>query len=148
MILTAANFLNMGFKVSNDTDIIDRAISDAELFWLKNQIGDANYIRLSGTLESGTKDYVAVNGGTYDNRMFAGLKQTIAHVAFCNLLRDNINSVRTGSVQKYDENSRNVTGDDIYDVAKYHSTIAEQYLKEVCELLEITRTKINYWYEW
>lgn len=137
MILNSDYLINKGFKVSVDEEIIDKAIFDAEIFYVKSVIGDANYIRLStGPVPVGTDDDIALNGGVKDNKFYAGLKQAIANITYAFLLRDNVNAVRFGTVRKYDDNSSNVDETLLYNTSKHYFTIGKAYLKEVFDLLD------------
>lgn len=137
MILSVTDFKTYGFKLSTDNDAhITRAIEDAEMFWLKPAIGDANYMDMASATP--TPDHLIVmNGGSIGGRYLAGVKKAIAHWAFCAVLRDNINSTRFGSVQKADANSTKPNEDEIAEVMHYHSTIARRYLRECLEVLGV-----------
>ena len=135
MILGYEEFVALGFKVSADRQNVEKSIFDAEVFYVKSVIGDANYIMFSGDLLVDTKEYVLKNGGEYQGLYFAGLKRAIANIAFAFLLRDNVNSVRFGSIRKYDENSSNIDENLLYNTSRHHFTIGKTYLREVVDEL-------------
>lgn len=135
MIITANDLLSMGFRVSVDEDTIGRAIQDAELFYVKSVIGNANYITYTGTVEQGTNEYIYLNGGVVNGVHYAGLKLAVAHIAYAYLLRMNVNSTNFGSVRKYDENSSNIDEELLYSTTKHHFTIGKSYLRELLPVI-------------
>lgn len=133
MLLSTTDFLAMGFRAtSEDTALVDRAIKDTELFFLKNVVGESLYASML-MAQQGTDIYDAVNG----TPTMAGIKQAIGHYAFALMLVDNVNFTRTGSVKKRDDYSQPASEDDIYKMQRYHWTIAKRYIDEVCAFLDV-----------
>lgn len=135
MILTTEYLQETGLKLSVDDSVANKAIEDAELFYVKSVIGDDNYIRLLNEPVPESIDYAILNGGVYEGKYYAGLKRAIAHIAYAFLLRMNVNAVRFGTVRKYDENSSNVDERLLYSTSKHHFTIGKAYLKEVTSIM-------------
>lgn len=135
MILDTDTFLGYNFNVAGEfpESKIQHAIEDAELYCVKQKIGDANYISLlSDTTE-------IVNGGTVtdtegNTRIVAGVKKAIAYIAHCLLLYRNVTVTNFGTVEKKDEYSENITRDEIKEVAKLEHSIGMQYLRDVCDV--------------
>lgn len=145
MILSVQDFLAMGFRASGEDEaMIQRAIADTELFFVKNVVGVDVYEDMLAA-EQGTEYWYAVNG----TQTMAGCKTAIAHFAYSAMLLDNLNWTRTGSVKKRDDYSTPASEDEIYKLQRYHYTIGKQYMDEVCAFLGITpKYNINYLYEY
>lgn len=133
MILTAAELYNFGFPLSSEDDsAVQRSIKDAELFFVKNIIGESVYLRLHNA-EQGTDDYKAVNGTT----SMAGLKMAIAHLTMSELFKNFAYSTRFGVVRKTADESSLASVEQMQDLANRHRTIGNQYIREVCKFLNI-----------
>lgn len=145
MILSADDFLTMGFRASSeDREMIERAIADTEMFFLKNVVGEDVYGAMLNA-EQGSDYWYAVNGTS----MMAGCKVAVAHFAFATMLLDNLNWTRTGTVKKRDDHSTPADEDNIYKLQRYHYTIGKQYLDEVCGFLGVVPNwNTNYLYEY
>ena len=141
MILSYDDFCAMGFRASTeDAAMIERAIADTELFFVKNVVGADSYADML-TAEQGTDYWYAVNGTS----TMAGVKVAIGHFAFATMLLDNLNWTRTGSVKKRDDYSTPADEDNIYKLQRYHYTIGKRYMDEVCDFLGIKPNyNINY----
>ena len=134
MILTYNDIMNYGFRIGNDIKqpTVELAIETAELYYLQPSVKPSEFIELtelpatSVLLVGGL--YVDDNGSSH---YIAGLKKGLAHIAYAELLRININATTFGSVQKNDEYSVNV---DPKEQIKYFLAVGLQYVREVCEL--------------
>lgn len=67
-------------------------------------------------------------GGDVDGRLLLGLNKSIGYIAYALLLRDNVFLSVFGSVQKYDEYSRQA---DPQDIARMHYAEGEAGLRDV-----------------
>lgn len=134
MIVTATELINSGVaNISSEIDEakIENAISNAEMFVVKDRLGDALYL---GFL-NGTADDVLLDGGEYQGRYIVGLKRAIFNLAVAFLLRTDVAATIFGSVRKKDEYSENQTFETIDDYGRFYFTLGETYLKELCEVL-------------
>lgn len=152
MILTPQSLQQFGFRVSADQDLqVALAIESAEMFSLKGSIGDALYHSIDTARQSDAdqKYYNARKGGTFNGHTFAGIEKALAHLAYSNLLRDNLNATRFGAVKKTSDDSQLASSEDLREVAMYHATIYRHYLRDVCEYIGVEIESTNtYFYEW
>lgn len=126
--------MNYGFRIGNDIKqpTVELAIETAELYYLQPSVKPSEFVELTQLPATS----VLLVGGMYvdsdgKNHFVAGLKKGIAHIAYAELLRMNINATTFGSVQKNDEYSTNV---DPREQIKYFLAVGTQYVREVCEL--------------
>ena len=124
----------MGFRIGRDIPqtTVELAIETAELYYIQPSINPEQYEELRQLPATSA----LIVGGLFvdtDNKShyIAGLKKGIAHIAYAELLRMNINATTFGSVQKNDDYSTNV---DPREQIKYFLAVGTQYVREVCEL--------------
>lgn len=124
----------MGFRIGRDIPqtTVELAIETAELYYIQPSINPEQYEELRQLPATSA----LIVGGLFvdtDNKshFIAGLKKGIAHIAYAELLRMNINATTFGSVQKNDDYSTNV---DPREQIKYFLAVGTQYVREVCEL--------------
>lgn len=156
MIITTQELLSSGMPVSDEIDErkIEQAIFTSEQFILKPRIGDSLYIDIlndpeeySAILSGGPVEYEK-DGQTY-HKYLAGLKSALYNLSFALLLRDNVASTTFGSVLKKDDYSDQAGEERIIQVAKYHTEVGMQFIKEVTDYLGIDNTGKNLpnWFE-
>lgn len=136
----------MGFRIARDIPqaTVELAIETAELYYLQPSLKSSEFAALK-ELEPTA---VLIAGGLFvddkgESHYIAGLKKGIAHIAYAELLRMNINATTFGSVQKSDEYSTNVNP---VEQIKYFLSVGLQYVREVCELAGYkfsTQTGVN-----
>ena len=134
MILQYNEIMAMGFRIGRDIpqSTVELAIETAELYYIQPSINPEQFEELRQLPATSA----LLVGGLFvdtDNKshFIAGLKKGIAHIAYAELLRMNINATTFGSVQKNDEYSTNV---DPREQIKYFLAVGTQYVREVCEL--------------
>lgn len=138
MILTYNEIMAMGFRIARDIPqtSVELAIETAEMYYLQPSIKATEFAELVDMDATA----VLIAGGLFVDgqgvsHYIAGLKKGLAHIAFAELLRMNINATTFGSVQKTDEYSTNV---DPKEQIKYFLSVGLRYIREVCELAGYT----------
>lgn len=124
----------MGFRIGRDIPqaTVELAIETAELYYIQPSINPEQFEELRQLPATSALLVGGLFVDTDNNSHFiAGLKKGIAHIAYAELLRMNINATTFGSVQKNDEYSTNV---DPREQIKYFLAVGTQYVREVCEL--------------
>lgn len=140
MLITTTDLLNSGLLVSEEIsdNRLERAIQIAELAYVKPRLGDEMYISL---LDEQSTYYTLINGGVVEKDgkqlYIAGLKEVEYHIAFANLLKDNVNATTFQSVLKVDDYSKPATKDEIMESAVFHWTIGNTYMNEILDYLDI-----------
>ena len=131
MILDYTHIMAMGFRIGRDIPqaTVELAIETAEMYYVKPSVDTETYETLI-TLES---DSPLLVGGEYTDskggkHYVAGMNKALAHIAYAELLRMNINATTFGSVQKTDDSSENVNP---AANIKYHLAVGLQYAREV-----------------
>lgn len=138
MIITVNDILNSGLPISDDirASEIENAIEVSEFFWLKSLIGDEKYIDLNNDPIS-DENYLLIHGGVYENKYLAGIKRALINYTFSYLILNNIRATRYGSVYKTDEYSENANPNDLQFNSRYYREIAEAYIRELSDIIEI-----------
>lgn len=145
MILSVEEFIEMGFKVSS-SEATKLAIKEAEFFYIKDKLTDKIYAQFD--TERSTELDILMDGGYLDDKYFAGLKFAIAHIAFAFLLRQDLASVRYGTVTKSEDNSTPAGQEHLYSVARYNQTIGDAALRDICAYFDIEwKTTNNFFNE-
>lgn len=140
MILTVEEFIDLGFKISNSEATL-LALKEAEFFYVKSRLTDAVYAQFD--LESSEELTILRDGGYLEGKYYAGLKFAIAHIAYAYLLRQDLTSVRYGTVTKIEESSTPAGQEHIYTVARYNQTIGDAALREICEYFSVAWSLTN-----
>lgn len=140
MILSVEEFIELGFKASHSESTL-LAIKEAEYFYVKERLTDALYAKFDR--ESSEELIPLRNGGYVENKYFAGLKFAIAHIAYAYLLRQDLVSVRYGTVNKIEESSTPAGQEHIYTVARYNQTIGDAALREICQYFGVPWSTTN-----
>lgn len=134
MILTYNDIMAMGFRIGRDVPqaTVELAIETAELYYLQPSLKAQDFVALRDLEPTA----VLIAGGLFveddgTQHFIAGLKKGLAHIAYAELLRMNINATTFGSVQKNDEFSVNVNPT---EQIRYFLAVGLRYVREVCEL--------------
>ena len=147
MIITVNELLTSGLPVSDEIDErkIEQAIFTSEQFILKPRIGDKLYIDIINQpsdftllLNGGVAEYE--ENGTVMYKYLAGLKRALLQLSFALLLRDNMSATTFGSVMKKEEYSEQASEERLNQVARYHTEVGLQFIKEVTDYLKIDNT--------
>lgn len=138
MLITVDEFFNSGMPVSNDIQYeeVQQAAETVEEFYLKPRIGDSLYISLLEDPES-EPNRTLLMGGTICERHVAGLKQALFHLTFAFMMVDSIRLTRYASIEKDSEYSKNTTEQDRTESARRHWEIAEAFVREIQDVMEI-----------
>ena len=140
MLLTTDEFLNGGMPVSDDisTYEVEEAIQMIEDFVVKPHLTDENFIALEAyndlpPAEQDPEDdeYILINGGTIDNKRYAGLKKAIKYLVFA-WMGVNLNRLtRYATVEKDSEYSKPASLENLERQMRLNYEIGTQFLNEV-----------------
>lgn len=144
MLISVSEYINSGLPVSTDISEyeIENAIKTVEHFYVKNRIGDANYIDLE---TPSATNYILLNGGTIDDKVFAGLKMAMYHLVYAYMIINNIRQTRYSSVEKTSDFSKNSEKNDIWTLARTHWDMGMAFCAEIEEYygLDSSRNQNN-----
>lgn len=132
MILTPTYFMDSGIPVSSDISEseVTLAIKTCEQFYVKPRLGADKYADI---VENPT-EYAEIINGT---DTLCGLKLMETHLVFAYMLYDMMRLTRYSSVVKRSDESEAPKRDDILALAKHHYEIAEAFMVEIAESLQI-----------
>ncbi len=132
MILTPTYFLNCGLPISSDIsdNEIELAIKTCEQFYVKPRLGADKY----ADIVENPEQYSDIIHGT---NAVCGLELMETHLVFSYILYDTIRATRYGSVTKRSDESENPKREDILALAKHHYEIAEAFMVEIMNSLQI-----------
>lgn len=144
MFLTADEFLNSGLRVSDDisTYEVEEAISMVEDYFVRPHLTDEHFIELEAYHDQTEQDpeddeYILINGGTIDNKRYAGLKKAEKYLVFA-WLGVNMNRLtRYSTVEKNSEYSKSADADNLERQMRLNHEIGQQFLKEVMRYYNI-----------
>lgn len=138
MLITVDEFFNSGMPVSDDIryEEVQQAAETVEEFYLKPRIGDSLYISLLND-QTSEPNHTILMGGTLGERHVAGLKQAMFHLTFAFMMVDSIRLTRYASIEKDSEYSKNTSEEDRMASARRHWEIAEAFVREIQEVMEI-----------
>jgi len=140
MLLTTDEFMNGGMPVSDDISALEvgEAIQMIEDFVVKPHLTDENFIALEAYNDLPSEDqdpeddeYILINGGTIDNRRYAGLKKAIKYLVFA-WMGVNLNRLtRYSTVEKDSEYSKSASIENLERQMRLNYEIGTQFLNEV-----------------
>lgn len=132
MILTPTYFMDSGIPVSSDISEseVTLAIKTCEQFYVKPRLGADKYADI---VENPTQYADIING----TDTLCGLKLMETHLVFAYMLYDMMRLTRYSSVVKRSDESEAPKRDDILALAKHHYEIAEAFMVEIAESLQI-----------
>lgn len=141
MLITVEDFIDSGLKISNDVSDkeISFAIKTIEYFYLKERLTDANYISLS-TNPTESINYILLNGGVIDDKVYGGLKYALCHLVYAYLMSENMRITRYSTVEKKSEFSNNSQREDILEQARMHMSIGDAAVREVMDYYQLDST--------
>lgn len=132
MILTPTYFLDSGLPLSSDisVDEVELAIKTCEQFYVKPRLGADKYADI---VENPTQYAEIING----TDTLCGLKLMETHLVYAYMLYEMMRLTRYSSVVKRSDESDSPKREDILALAKHHYEIAEAFMVEIAESLQI-----------